>query len=168
MAQDASDSSDDDVETMGASRRFFVKKRRSSSTDVPLTGERHYPQGPLRRMSNAMSRRPRTGSLQSAPNATAEDVIAEGLAGPDSGAATKNGVGVAGDGAAGEGAASAVAVGSEEVAKDTNAKAAEDEPPPFTMALAVTLTGLRLFLVDQVTFGCQGKILAYCRGFSGL
>lgn len=30
-------------------------------------------------------------------------------------------------------------------------KAEEGEPPPFTMALAFTLTGLRVFLVDQAS-----------------
>lgn len=161
--QDESDSSDDDVETTGGSRRFFVKKRRSVSTDVSSSAERHYPEGPLRRMSNAMSRRPRASSIQSVSTATAEEVFAEGLAPPGLEPATKRGVGggvgMENGGTAGEMVPSALAVGGEEAAKETKAKAMEEGPPPFTMALAVTLTGLRLFLVDQVTFWVPGKMI---------
>lgn len=39
----------------------------------------------------------------------------------------------------------------------TENQASENEPPPFTMALAVMLSGLRLFVVDQVRF------LVFCR-----
>lgn len=157
--QDESDSSDDDVETTGGSRRFFVKKRRSVSTDVSSSAERHYPEGPLRRMSNAMSRRPRASSIQSVSTATAEEVFAEGLAPPGLEAATKDGVGGGvGMESGGTVVPSALAGGGEEAAKETKAKAMEEGPPPFTMALAVTLTGLRLFLVDQVAFWVPGKI----------
>lgn len=110
-------------------------------------------EGRLRRMSLAMSRRPRTSSVQSTASAGS---AAEGGGGPTVAPLGRQGatrklidgdeIEVATRGAAASAAAGGRIDNEEEIAK-------EKELPPFTMALAVMLTGLRVFVVDQVRFG---------------
>lgn len=164
--QDNSDSDDGSTGESGISgRRFFTRKRRSTDASLSFV-DRGQPstEGRLRRMSNVISRRPRTASL---PSTTTEGEIVEGRdrghitescavkvevlrASGDEIEAASSGAAAVAAGSAGnrgdaEGAAAASAV-------DNNDEEDEDEDslPPFTMALAVMLTGVRVFLVDQV------------------
>lgn len=109
-------------------------------------------------MSNAISRRPRA-----IPMSATSSEAADGGSGPiasdrhwrEAGSvketARETGANeTAGGGAAGEmDPVRASTSGEEGVARDEDSDQ-ENLPPPFTMALAVMLTGLRLFVVDQV------------------
>lgn len=151
-AQDHSDSDGESTGEAGPGRRFFGRKRRS--TDASLSSvDRVQPstEGRLRRMSLAMSRRPRASSV---PTPSVGTTAAVGVGGPGpaplgrQGATRKlnddNEIEVATRGAA----AAAVAEGRTDNEEETGKE--KELLPPFTMALAVVLTGLRVFVVDQV------------------
>lgn len=150
-SQGDSDSEKEEGGGEGASRRFFPKKRRSSSNDVPISNaERLPPEGRLRRMSNAMSRRPRTLQASAAPGEADHSGSVHPALPPEQQNGRSSGGIRSTDGTAelsvsGENAS---APGNQGAAGEETAE--EELPPPFTMALAVMLTGLRLFLVDQV------------------
>lgn len=152
--KDESDSGEDGSSDLRvperASRRFFSKKRRNYSGEVSSqsTEKQSEGGGPLRRrMSQVMTRRSRTApthSLESsegpdgdhtAASAAAGNVVIEASNTPGEMEVGTNGV---------------VGIDGPEEAGLAAPEKAEEEPPPFTMALAVTLTGLRLILVDQV------------------
>lgn len=176
--QDHSDSDGEGAGEAGlAGRRFFNRKRRSTETSL-ASADRVQPntegQGRLRRMSLAMSRRPRASSLQTPAAGTS----AEGGGGPTPAPLGSQGAsrklndgdeievatrGVAASAAGGGGGGGRVD-NEEETAK-------EKELPPFTMALAVMLTGLRVFVVDQVRCGPRlinlkalGDMVLICAG----
>ena len=113
-------------------------------------------QGRLRRMSLAMSRRPRASSLQTAASAAEGDGQAPAPLGRQ-GATRKL---IDGDEieVATRGAAASAAGGGGGRVDHEEETAKEKELPPFTMALAVMLTGLRVFVVDQVR--CSPRLLA--------
>lgn len=160
------DNSDSDEESTGeagpAGRRFFNRKRRSTDASFSIAERGGAPttEGRLRRMSNAIARRPRTSSLQSS---TAEGEAVEGWGGGGGGdpiaapLATRGGsrksssgdeIEIATRGAAGAGAGAGAGAAGRRSSEDS---AKEKELlPPFTMALAVMLSGLRVFVVDQV------------------
>lgn len=135
--------------------RFFSKRRRASTVDaLSSTSERPPPEGRLRRMSHAMSRRQRTVQ----PVFVSSDDASEGVTVLEGSRQQQQGVQTA---AEDENAASspvdaaapddgAAAGGGEGGAALGERNAQEELPPPFTMALAVMVTGLRVFLVDQV------------------
>lgn len=167
--------SDDDVssearlaEERGA-RRFFTKRHRRGSVDAGsmLTAssvERQNTdaaqQGTIRRrMSKVVTRRNRTVPVMS----SGSDMAGEGGGGDDTGAysspedqdAVKNGealvVDVNDSGEDGGGAKiTETRIGNDRANGDAEEEAEQEEPPPFTMALAVMLTGFRVFVVDQV------------------
>lgn len=163
--QDNSDSDDESTGESGLSgRRFFNRKRRSTDTSLSFVDRGHpNTEGRLRRMSNVISRRPRTSSLPSTTTegeaagdrdrghitascaATGQDLRASGdeVEVVTSGAAAAAG---ASNSSVAQGAAAAGATDSNEEEDEE-----EDSLPPFTMALAVMLTGVRVFLVDQVS-----------------
>lgn len=166
-AQDDSDSDDDEGSTAGgSSRRFFPKKRRHLSNDTAISASfndrQHHAEGRLRRMSHAMSRRPRANTSSSADGGSGP-ISAAPSAHRGSGALSPAGMQVTrrnrsrigdtgGEAAGGAGAATSADGGGDgqTAEEDDDEDSDKDElPPPFTMALAVMLTGLRLFLVDQ-------------------
>lgn len=158
-------------EERGGTRRFFGRRRKFSgdvaafSTMAPAEQRHHIadaaPQGPLRRrMSHVMTRRNRT--LPTVSSGSSEGRI-EGDDGGDAVTATskeslhdaKSGDAPLTDtrGGVGQGGLDSVTEAHREkygAEGEAGEKAKEAEPPPFTMALAVMLTGLRLFVVDQV------------------
>lgn len=164
-------------EERGGPRRFFARRRKFSGDVAALSimasaEQRHHnadaaPQGPLRRrMSHVMTRRSRT--LPTVASESSEGRV-EGDGGGDAVTAsskeslddTKSGDVPPTDtrGGVGEDGLDTVTETNREIygaVDDAEDKAKEAEPPPFTMALAVMLTGLRLFVVDQVWF-CHGQ-----------
>lgn len=135
--------------------RFFGKRRRASTVDaLSSTSERQLPEGRLRRMSHAMSRRQRTVQ----PVFVSSDDASEGVTTLEGSRQQQQGVQTAeeDDNAASSSVDAAApddgaaAVGDEDEADLGKRNAQEELPPPFTMALAVMVTGLRVFLVDQV------------------
>ena len=163
--QDDSDSDGDSAEGTSANRRFFGRRRRQLSNDnYSASIDRQHTEGRLRRMSNAMSRRPRTvpatGSSDGVDGGSGPIVAsspAPGEAGSAGNKVDRGGkeVASASAGAAGAGAAGETDAGPADAGRgDAAAKGEQDTqealPPPITMALAVMLTGLRLFVVDQV------------------
>lgn len=156
------DNSGSDGESTGevgpAGRRFFNRKRRS--TDASLStlerGGAATTEGRLRRMSNVIARRPRAASI---PPITADGEAVEGGGGggdpTTASLATRGGsrksssgdeIEVATRGASGAGAGAGVA--GRRSGDDSDKE--KEMLPPFTMALAVMLSGLRVFVVDQV------------------
>lgn len=138
--QDDSNSDEEDNGSTVGSRRFFTKKRRSTASTGEVSsalsiveGQQHH-ESRLRRMSNVMSRRSRTSST------TSEVGPSDGGIGTtDSATAPREGSTMVGSDSRASGALG-----------DAPMEEEEKLPPPFTMALAVMLSGLRVFLVDQV------------------
>lgn len=153
------DNSDSDGESTGeagpAGRRFFNRKRRTTDTSLSFVerGGQSATEGRLRRMSNVIARRPRTSSLHSG-TAEGEAVEDKGDGGPATAWLATQGSRKLSSGGdeievATRGAAVAAAGAAGSTSNDDSAKEKE-LLPPFTMALAVMLTGLRVFVVDQV------------------
>lgn len=172
--QDHSDSDDESTGEVGTSgRRFFGRKRRSTDASLSFVerGQQQQQQpnteGRLRRMSNVISRRPRNSSLPLASTMEGEAVEDGGVRGRTATAAAlpsarpawvsrERGdeveVETRGAVAAAAAAAASEAGGRDDPPVENNED--EKEPlPPFTMALAVMLTGLRVLIVDQVRGG---------------
>lgn len=176
--QDQSSDSEDDVSSeprLGGergARRFFTKRQRKVSGDAGATvttsaAERQHTdvaqQGALRRrMSKVITRRNRTVPTLSSGSS---DKAIEGVLGGDDAPAAisiedrdavKNSeppvVDVNGREEGGGGTTIAGMRDGNDGADDgaEEKEARQEEPPPFTMALVVMLTGLRLFVVDQV------------------
>ncbi|CAM9189340.1 unnamed protein product, partial [Hapterophycus canaliculatus] len=175
-----SDNSDSDGESTGESgisgRRFFTRKRRSTDASLSFV-DRGQPntEGRLRRMSNVISRRPRTSSLPST-NTEGESVAdrdrghitassaakVEALRTVDDEVelATSGAAATAAENSSRGGDAQGAAVAGARLKKEEEDEE-EDSLPPFTMALAVMLTGIRVFLVDQV-LGLHLPVMKLC------